>query len=236
MRCIQCHSDENLNTNMKVEIDGVEYEIHLCDQHAETATMGSIKAKVSDIIQKLTKSIVLATDLGINILDVLPAKVAAQIMPQVKSVSKPAPRPAGGGLIEVVDEMPEDLVEKPKPTPRAAPRQPKVAAEEAAPITDGQTIPEGVAINTNVKQQTITGRGGKPTAIPRKIDGKFGTTDIRIAKTTDAELQKRFRALNEVQDSEGAFGNPCIACGGQGVHPMTNDVCPKCKGSGTFVG
>jgi len=235
MKCIQCHNDQNLNTHMKVEVDGVEYEIHLCDEHAETTTMGAIRTKVADIIAKLTKSIMLATDLGINIMDVLPAKVAAQIMPP-KQIQAPSP------VIQVVEEMPEELLEQQSASePQTPDAKPKAISrtkpsEEAPPITDGQTIPDDIQINTNVEQQMITGRGGQPTPIPRKINGKFGSTDIRIAKVTDADIQKRFKNLNDQQDHEGAFGTPCVACGGIGIHPMTSDTCPKCKGSGMLMG
>lgn len=214
---------------MQVDVDDESYEVYLCDEHAETATMGTVKTKVKEIRDKLKYAVQLAKDLGINIpeLYVKPQNTGANtdqfdIMPGHKSNT----RNAEASETEV-PEATKDTPIKPAPVDKS-----KVIERDSRPVK----ISGDKEINrdTHIEMQKVSARGGT-IDIPRHSEGDAGVTDISILETKDDIIQNRTKMLKQAGEQGNlnrGYSSMCLACNGSGTHPVTKDTCPKCNGSG----
>jgi len=206
MKCIVCLTDDNLNTHMKVEIDGETYEVHLCDEHAETTTMSQVNKKVKEIKDKLKNAVQLAIDLGISIPEINVAPVGT--MPDLNIVAPAAPAAPAAQLIEN-----------------------KIKREEIpVKLSDNETI----GCDTEIEMQEVELKGGKVN-IPKSTKGEAGTSSINIVNIRDETIQKRFKDMKESGDRghpAAGYSSDCLACNGSGFHSVLQKECPKCGGSG----
>lgn len=219
MKCIVCLTDNNLNTHMKVEVDNEMYEVHLCDEHAETTTMGQVTKKVKEIKDKLKNAVQLAIDLGISIPEITVPKQIG-VMPDLDIVSNSDVQ---------VQIQPE--IQIPTPTPVST-NENKII-RKATPIK--LSSEEEILCDTEIEMQEINVRGGK-IEIPKKTRGDAGETQIKIINTSDDRIQQRFKELKNAGDqgqSPGGYNiSDCTMCNGTGTHPVLKKDCPKCAGTG----
>ena len=217
-RCLMCSSDspqayKGLNTRTVVQIDGIEYNVCLCDEHANSATMAQIRGQIIAMRNKLKEVIKLAREIGIYEDD----KQSVVIQPQ--PIRQPAQKIVQNDA-EQEQQTKGDLTTLPNST---------ITPEERDESTISVNKNTGVqhvsdkTVNKVVDMQQVVGRGGKPTVIPKRMVGDFGTTEIRIVKTDDSVIQKRLRALVCGGDS----GAKCHQCNGSGIDSDGN-VCKEC--------
>jgi len=217
MKCIVCLIDKNLNTHMKVEIDNENYEVHLCDEHAETTTMAQVTKKVKEIKDKLKNAVQLAIDLGISIpeINIKPNNDAIGVMPD----------------LDIVPD--QSTPEASEPTPQKVDKN-KIK-RQAVPVKLSDE--EEINCDTEIEMQRVEVKGGK-VDIPKHTSGDAGSTDIRIIESKDDIIQQRFKSLKEIGDSGAqvptGYLNDCRACNGTGVHPILKKECPKCGGRGVI--
>lgn len=217
MKCIVCLTDNNLNTHMKVEIDNEVYEVHLCDEHAETTTMSHVTKKVTEIKDKLRNAIQLAIDLGISIPEI--SIKSADKMPDLNIL------PADSQIDNSKEQPPT------KPVTTERPDKNKIK-RSAVPVKLSDN--EEINCDTEIEMQQIEVRGGK-IDVPKRTKGEAGSTDIKILNTDDSIIQKRFKELKEMGESgqlQAGYSSDCLACRGTGIHPILKNDCPKCKGTG----
>lgn len=208
MKCIVCLTDENLNTHMKVEIDGDPYEVHLCDEHADTTTMGHVNKKVKEIKDKLQNAVQLAIDLGISIPEINAGTVGK--MPDLNIVQ---PEPS-----------------QPEPTIAKSENNKIQRQAESVKLSDTEEI----ACDTDITMQQVEVKGGK-IDIPKHTEGDAGTSDIKICNVTDNIIQKKFKELKHAGDTgqtPASYVSDCNMCQGTGTHPVLKGDCPKCNGTG----
>jgi len=222
MKCIVCLTDNNLNTHMKVEIDGETYEVHLCDEHAETTTMAQVNKKVKEIKDKLKHAVQLAIDLGISIPEINTSPIGT--MPDLDIVPQPTPAAA---VPVVVPTATQTLA----PEPAAQLIENKIKREEVSvKLSDNEEI----GCDTEIEMQEVELRGGKVN-IPKSTKGEAGTSSINIINTRDDTIQKRFKNMKESSDMgqpTAGYSQDCLACQGTGIHPVLKKECPKCGGAG----
>lgn len=217
MKCIICLTDEKLNTHMKVEVDNETYQVHLCDEHAETTTMGQVVKKVKEIKDRLKNAVQLAIDLGISI----PEINAKPVPPPVSTIVPASAMPD----LNIVTDSPET------PTPDRV-VVPNKITRNAAPIKLSDQ--EEINCDTEIELQEVEVRGGK-IKIPKRTEGEAGVSDIKIINVDDKTIQDQFKRIKSQADS-GSLGNGyaqnCRACNGTGTHPILKTTCPKCGGMG----
>jgi len=86
--------------------------------------------------------------------------------------------------------------------------------------------------------QTIRGRAGVPTTIPKSMHSSDGKTTIKIVNTGgDRALQDRARQLGALREhGDGSFySSGCRPCGGKGFHGLQNKPCRTCNGTGIII-
>lgn len=84
--------------------------------------------------------------------------------------------------------------------------------------------------------QTVKGRAGIPTAIPRNIHGTDGETTITIVDTGgDRTLQERGKQLNAMREygDTSDYQKSCRPCQGTGLHAKKQ--CKTCGGTGIII-
>ncbi len=206
---------------MTCTLENESYEVYLCDEHAETATMGAVNNKVKEIRDKLRNALQLAKDLGITI-------------PEMSEMGELTPAPTASTPAPVVSTPPAVVSTPVAPTAQILPEatDQNIIKREAKPIQ----VSEGESINqdTNIELQTINAKGGQ-VVLPKHTSGDSGETDIHIIETTDSMLQERTKmgaAAAEQGMQQGSYSSPCLACKGTGTNPVLKSTCPKCKGSG----
>jgi len=216
MKCIVCLSDKDLNTHMKVEIDNENYEVHLCDEHAENTTMSQVNKKVKEIKDKLKNAVKLAIDLGISIPEIN-VNTSKDKMPDMNIL------PPSHNKEAVATQMQEQVIDKEE-------LKNKIKREPApVKISDNEVI----NCDTDIEMQEVEVKGHK-IKIPKHTEGEAGVSEVKILNTDDNLVQKRFREIKNRADVGQSLGyiSDCLACGGSGTHPVLNKECPKCNGTG----
>jgi hypothetical protein len=85
--------------------------------------------------------------------------------------------------------------------------------------------------------QTVRGRAGVPTAIPKSISGAAGKTTIKIVDTGgDKTIQNRAKQLAGMREygDETFYSHQCRPCQGRGFHD-SNKSCRTCGGTGIII-
>lgn len=224
---------------MTVDVDGNKYDVYLCDEHSETATMGAVRKKLTDTITKIKEIISIAGDLGININELIDPSLAntESLTPEPESTSSQVLQPLTEGIPSNTIQN-TDVGPRPAPPQGSQPKQPtkKVVqpSHDKRIVKDGDEMPKLEEVNEVIEMQEYNIRG-MPTQIPKHEKGACGTTHISIVNTSDQTIQRRLKNLDITQDHDGNYIPECRACSGSGVHPITNQTCPKCKGMGVMI-
>ena len=123
------------------------------------------------------------------------------------------------------------------PTPRQAPRLPSHQMPDAVTVRTWQgekTVERPETISK--KLQTVKGRAGIPTTIPRNLQGTDGETTITIVDTGgDRTIQARGKDLARMreQGDETYYQQHCRPCQGTGFHAKKQ--CKTCGGVGFLI-
>lgn len=252
MQCIYCGTAKDLNTSMTVTLDdGVKHTVNICDEHAEDASIKSVKeafiAKQAQIQAVLEQ----AKALGLNISDVGGITVAqAEPAPPSAPPSPSAPQgqPTAKEQPELGDDfIPTDMIDKDRTITSVGGNTDmgNVASYQSYDISGTRgDLPDDV-LKGKVKMEVMEGREGQPLAVPQqRVDGT-GTTNININRSeNDGRLQERFKkmAASSMGDQTPDFARAgysnttatCPICRGDGTVKMgaKSQMCPKCDGSG----
>jgi hypothetical protein len=239
-QCVFCDKANNLNTQMTITIDGISIDVKICDDHAEDATVKSVKEAYSVKKKKIDDVIAQAKALGLNI-----SESGGLVL-----ASTPAPKtPAKPAIVEEMDVNSPDVI----PTSKLKSVVQTTGGDVAGMAIAGHSsfdvnslsekLPSEM-LQGHAEMALVEGRSGQPLAIPKtRIDGT-GTTRITIQKSDDATLQNRFKkmATDSMNGNTPDFANAgynnttktCPICRGQSTIKQNkkNILCPKCNGSG----
>jgi hypothetical protein len=250
--CVFCNTTDNLNTEMSVTLeDGNKVQAWVCDQHAEEATVKSVREAYCAKLDKFKELLEAAKALGFD-LSAIAGK--PEVAPQPKPQEKPRPvtekAPSKPQMVELEDN--ENVVDTAR-----------LDNARAFISTGGQTEYGSVQgfsnysldggkdkLSPELRQgkahlAMMEGRDGQPLIIPdKRVDGT-GVTTIKIVKNTnDDVLQRRFKqmAKDSMEDKVPDFAHngysattkECPFCRGQGTILNAKKLveCPKCHGSG----
>lgn len=253
--CIFCGSTTKLNTEMSITLDdGQKIQVHICEDHAEEATVKSAKQAYMVRLDKLKVLLEQAKALGLDLNSLQPKTQSTPVaVPKQAQVAQPT-------VVQAQPVLDLDDSENVVDTDRIDRARPFVS-------TGGQTEYGSVPSFSNYNLDGGTdklppearkgkahlammeGRAGQPIIIPdKRIDGT-GTTTIKIIKAeSDATLQSRFKKMagDSLQDKVPDFAHAgyssgvkdCPFCRGQGNIKNGSKLidCPKCQGSGILPG
>lgn len=258
-QCVVCESTNNLNTEMTIKLDdGSRVQVDLCDLHEDLNARQAKEAflarqeKINALLENLKA-------LGVN-LNIGPAvQTQSGLIVPMPQPTAPTPAPAQvpqaprqpSQSITVEELASEDdmivdtsLVDGRVIKSVGGSTEFGTVASHSSVTTAGlkDRLPEEV-LQGKVALSIVEGRSGVPIQIPTKrVDGT-GVMTVRVQKTTDAELQDRFKKLgNESRQDGGAdFRNGyevretmCPVCRGACKVKNAGKLidCPKCGGDG----
>lgn len=252
-RCIFCNTQADCSS-MQVKTKNASHVAWYCQTCEDLAT----PKKVREIIEKreadLAEFEAKAKEMGYTLTPMggggivavaaptdtpAPAPQVAAPTPKVQSTETrldPRQRPAARKIRDV--EAPTQAVD---PAGRNVPLEKHAVYDTTQKVTrkDGT---QAEAPKSYVEEaQTIVGRGGAEIAIPKRVVGDSGTTDIAIIDNGgDAALQKNFKSLSEGSKKgqgpdfrSGYSVRECGFCKGTGIARITKSTCPKCGGKGS---
>ncbi len=246
--CIICSSEDNLNTSMSFTIDDNEYQIFLCDEHAEDTTPKQAKQSLKGRITEIEEFMEKAKALGIQIGDInptadiqikRPSTGISQMQPQAteeKAEGIPLPGSFKGvsGNVEGLSIAGHSSIRIDEEVKRA------ISNMKA---NDGNIeeviVPEDIVTEV----QEVRDAGGGVAIIPKKLRGNTGSMNVSIKSTGgDAALQRRFKQMAEESMEKDGYKTqykdmdvPCTFCGGSGISKIGKQECPKCSGSGIIA-
>lgn len=97
---------------------------------------------------------------------------------------------------------------------------------------DGKEVEIRAPEVTAKTSQVVEGVGGFPVKIDRSSSSRVGDTNIKVIKSVnDRDLINITKQL----EITGRPFSDCRACGGMGMHRVTNKECPRCDGTGIQV-
>lgn len=261
-QCVVCESTNNLNTEMTIKLDdGSRVQVDLCDLHedlnarqAKEAYLAR-QAKINALLENL-KALGVNVDIGpavqtqsgliLPMPQAAPAPVAMPAMPVPQAPRQPSQQSITVEELAGEDDMIVDtsLVDGRVIKSVGGNTEFGAVASHSSVTTSGlkDRLPEEV-LQGKVALSIVEGRSGVPIQIPTKrVDGT-GVMTVRVQKTTDAELQDRFKKLgNESRQDGGAdFRNGyevretmCPVCRGACKVKNAGKMidCPKCGGDG----
>lgn len=249
--CVFCQSPDNLNTELTIKLDdGTKVPVQICDEHSDRSPKDAkeayvnTKGKIDALLAQLAQMGVTMAPQGQLVLPTSQPTPQAPAAPTVQPVhvqkeQMPVdPVDARSVLLkrEFTHAMPTSVVDKKVNATSIGgsshggfERHASLDTSNARKVLSEQL--EGV-----VEVESIEGRCGVPIQVPTKrLDGT-GMTRINIVKSSDAELQSRFRNLNDAPPMGGYQLNtrPCPMCHGEAVvrSKGVEILCPKCNGSG----
>lgn len=252
-RCLICNKTDNLNTTMRIKVDKDEYEVDLCDEHADITTPKGARDIIIKKQQEFEELKEKMKQFGIDITgqtgNVLTAKPKTSqpvqdesknediniphITPKksAKSDLKTAPKynlnnvkgDARGMPSLNIDSTVQHIVESAK-------AKGKIHKDQAVNVPRVEQI----------ELQTVPGPGGVPMTIQKRIKHEDGSSsEITISESSDADLQRRAKRLESMREHSDAHlfvrgydFTECGLCRGTGKTRANNQICPKCKGKG----
>jgi len=242
-KCIECETTNNLNTFVKLTIDKKIQSVAVCDDHLDLS-ISDIKEAVLGKVSKLISLLKEMKSLGFDISELVSGKVSTVKKPEPEPEPKSEPEP----------EPKSEPEPEPKSEPESKPKITKVNMRKTRQIRSitGQGVgghssydidnlvnreakASGgkVPVVEEVELQTVTGKGGIPIQIPKKIKESTGDTEIRIIKTDNSLIDKGKKDDRTFSDSYHV--EHCSLCNGTGASKWKgHDVCPRCKGAGTI--
>lgn len=138
---------------------------------------------------------------------------------------------------EAAKRKSEAFQNAPRPTPGEAASYAKHHLPEKITVQTPEGLKEVSKPEVFAKKmQTIKGRGGVPTAIPRSLQGRDGETTIFVIDTGgDKTIQARAKQLGAMRESgDGTdYSQVCRPCQGTGVHAKRK--CHTCSGTGFII-
>jgi hypothetical protein len=247
-KCLVCSTTEKLNTTMKVKVDEVEHEIAVCDEHAEDMTMKIAKELIKKKIEEYENFKKMASEFGVEIKEqksgvlvasrpdqpapTMPADVAVKLPPGSSGPPQPGQR--------VIKAIPKHNINISGSLPGINPSSMAQTVAETARARGRIKGDVTVPVIEEVELQTVPGRQGLPMTLQKKVTDSSGTTEVRIVETSNEELTKRSKVL----ENQARQGDPnahlfirgydlkdCNLCRGSGK-TTNGQVCPKCKGKG----
>lgn len=240
-QCVFCDSATNLNTQMTITMDGISIDVKICDNHAEEATVKSVKEAYSIKKKKIDEVIAQARALGLNISETGGLIVASSPASQ----SQPTPTVKVDEIdVNSPDVIPTSKLKNVVQTTGGDVGGLAIAGHSSFDVSSlSEKLPDSV-LQGHAEMALVEGRQGQPLAIPKtRIDGT-GTTRITIQKSDDANLQSRFKKMasdsmngNTPDFANAGYNNTtktCPICRGQSTIKQNkkNILCPKCNGSG----
>lgn len=253
MNCIFCNTDQNVNTNMSITLeDGSKVVVHICDTHADDATVKSCREVYVEKQSKINDLIAQARALGLEIGPARPSGLVAVTIndqPKRQPVVNQASQPKH---VEIDDqnrfEVDAEIVDSKQINNSVGGNVQGAAVESfgAHNISNVRKLLPAEALAGKVTIEIMEGRGKQPIALPAKrVDGT-GTTIIKMVQSTDTDLQTRFKNMADRSKSDQGwnklnhFGKdgydfiPCPLCHGECTVKHKSDViaCPKCNGNG----
>ena len=267
--CIFCNAANNLVASMHVKTKIASYTIWVCQDHEEHASPKKIREIIEKREADIAEFEAKARSLGYTLTPIAGGIVAAaknNVQANddsgsmgVHDASQPQPQPqtqhntdSRSGQQQTMKLDPRQRMATRKirdieaPTNAIDPAGRNVTLEKHESYnTTEVALKDGTKVNAPKEKveeaQVVSGRGGVPISIPRKVVGDAGVTDIIIVDTGgDRTLQNRFKSI--ANDSINNYGpdfksgyavRDCTLCGGAGISRISKDVCPKCKGAGT---
>jgi len=216
--------------------DGSKITVHICDEHAEDATIKTARAAHLGKQQQIDAVLAQAKELGLELkltLEPEDKEIKAKIKNK-KNLKVPGMEgddvvstsqiDSSNGMVSVGGNAGGYAVDS-----HSSHDVNSLSDQLPAEVTTGKA-----------KMTMAEGRGGQPIAIPQKrVDGT-GTTRINIINTGgDRALQDRFKNMSDEAGSKGSKDgyqgmSDCPICKGDCVVMNKNEesTCPKCKGSG----
>ena len=242
-KCVFCNISNDLNTEMTIKLeDESKITVHICDEHAEDATIKTARAAHLGRQQQIDALLAQAKELGLE----LKLSEGGVVTPEDKEIketkvakveNKESPKVPGMEGDDVVSTSQID----------SSNGMVSVGGQAGGHAVDSHSSHDVGSLSDQLPAEVTTGkakmtmaegRGGQPIAIPQKrVDGT-GTTRINIVNTGgDRALQDRFKnmASDETGSKDGYQGmSDCPICKGDCVVMNKNEesTCPKCQGSG----
>jgi hypothetical protein len=246
---------------MTVTLDnGEKVTVDICDEHAEDATVKTVRVahqtKLNQISALIEQAKALGMDISVNQSGLSVAQKTPEPAPQPSPASQMTPqeieKPIQPDPVQELsaDEEDEDIVSTDLVDKLASRGIQSVGGSTSMGSVDSHSsldmnsmsekLPEE-ARKGKAKMGIAEGRGGQPLVIPKKrVDGT-GTTRINIRnKENDVTLQDRFKKManDSMQDNAPDFARSgyqnstrdCPFCRGDGE--VQGQECPKCKGDG----
>lgn len=245
-KCIYCNTSDNLTTSMQVTSShGTKMSVWVCNTHEDNASPKQIRELVDKKESMLLEFEKQAAELGYKLVPLNQLMVVES--PKVEAQSQHVQPEHINGQKQGIKPLPAVKPQKKTMQPvvtnttveglGAVEQHSSYDTSKPVALKDGTIVEAPVVMEHEL--QTVTGRGGVPISIPKKIAGNDGTTQINIVDTGgDAALQQRFREITgskEAQSfSKGYKTRDCTFCNGTGINRISKDKCPKCGGKGMF--
>lgn len=248
--CVYCSKTTNLNTQLTLNFDNNQkVVVHICDEHAEDATIKSAKEAYYNRNKQIEEVLAQARALGLNIQfenGIITATAPAPATAPVQAPIPQAVQPVQQIQPQVVQPQPSPPITENKSSDNTVPTNLLHKNFDVSMVTTGlerhsgidlnkvvADLPEG-ALEGTAEVDAIDGRAGTQIVYQKKrVDGT-GTTLIKINKTTDRELQDRFKRMADDDTSAYERMRPCPLCRGNFVIKNGREtiICPKCNGTG----
>jgi len=205
---------------MTITVDDVKITVDICDEHAETATLKSVKEAYATKKTKIDELMAQAKALGLTFTSmqqqgslIVPVSAPAPetkqtVQPNIQRVAQPTPVAQPALTVDNLDsdEFISASIVDSRQGMVSVGGETKYGHIPGHSSINAQTLSEDTAkisqktINGKVKMALFQGRNGSPLALPEtRVDG-LGTTRLKVANVdTDSKLQSRFKRM--VQDS-----------------------------------
>jgi hypothetical protein len=242
-KCIFCNKSDNLNTQMNITIDDQQIAVSICDEHAEEATVKTVKQAYLEKKSKIEEFLAQAQLLGIDISTNKSGLVLVESPKPSIALEPKQTTPVVDQAIRDVSTLLDLKDPSVVPTSKIKDRDftskgvtlggEKVESYSRMNVTELEDQLPDEALQGYVKMELTEGRQGQPLAIPSLRVDKTGVTSITINKTiTDEQLRRRTR-LDGGYDQYDELPR-CSLCRGSGTLKNKGllQTCNKCKGSG----
>ena len=228
---------------MNIIIDNQQITVNICDEHAEEATVKTVKQAYLDKKSKIEEFLAQAQILGIDISTSKSGLVFAEspkqnVAQEPKRVA-PVVDQAISDVSTLLDLKDPSVVPTNKIKDRAFTSKggtfggEKVESYSRMNVTELEDQLPEEALQGYVKMELAEGRQGQPLAIPSLRVDKTGVTSITISRTiTDEQLRRKTR-LDGGYDQYDELPR-CSLCRGSGAlrNKGLLQTCNNCKGSG----
>lgn len=221
-----CNSTVNLNTNLKVKIEGIEYEICICDDHSEDVTFKKAKELVVNKIKEFEELKKKMAEFGVNVTGhseggiILAGKQptkqvineGSEVVPVKLAQERSQPQSGVPVKLAQARSQPQsgsrktlDTYNIPDPDISNTRGQAKVYKKlDSANMINNEVEAaraRGEEVNVpevaEVVEQVVERANGSPMRLPKQIKGKDGSsTNIVITKTSHDDIMKRTHQLS----------------------------------------